>query len=109
MKTGLKPIMIQISDIGFVEVNSRTGQFAIGILLIGVMLLIVGILSVFLDLIPNTISKVPMKVHWKILVLDKKNRNRALISGGKQQLLFSIKITPIILKFIQTNSQGVVN
>jgi len=41
-----------------VEVYSRTGQFAIGTSLIGILLLIVGILSVFVGLMLDAISKV---------------------------------------------------
>jgi glycosyltransferase involved in cell wall biosynthesis len=46
-----------------VEVYSRTGQFAIGTSLIGILLLIVGTLSVFVGLMLHAISKVLMKVH----------------------------------------------
>ena len=41
-----------------VEVYSRSGQFAIGTSLIGILLLIVGILSVFVGLMLDAISKV---------------------------------------------------
>jgi glycosyltransferase involved in cell wall biosynthesis len=46
-----------------VEVFSRTGQFAIGTSLIGILLLIVGILSVFVGLMLDAISKVLIKLQ----------------------------------------------
>lgn len=46
-----------------VEVYSRTGQFAIGTSLIGILLLIVGILSVFVGLMLDAISKVLRKLQ----------------------------------------------
>jgi len=46
-----------------VEVYSRTGQFAIGTSLIGILLLIIGILSVFVGLMLDAISKVINKMQ----------------------------------------------
>lgn len=46
-----------------VEVYSRSGQFAIGTSLIGILLLIVGILSVFVGLMLDAISKVLRKLQ----------------------------------------------
>jgi glycosyltransferase involved in cell wall biosynthesis len=48
-----------------VEVYTRTGQFAIGMSLIGILLLIIGILSVFVGLMLHAISKVLIKVYDK--------------------------------------------
>jgi glycosyltransferase involved in cell wall biosynthesis len=46
-----------------VEVYSRTGLFAIGTALIGIMLLIVGTLSIFVGLMLHAISRVLQKLH----------------------------------------------
>lgn len=45
-----------------VEVYSRSGQFAIGTSLIGILLLIVGILAVFVGLMLDAISKILVKI-----------------------------------------------
>jgi glycosyltransferase involved in cell wall biosynthesis len=55
--TGLVIVGVLLG-IWVVEVYSRTGQFAIGTSLIGILLLIVGILSVFVGLMLDAISKV---------------------------------------------------
>lgn len=46
-----------------VDMYSRTGQFAIGMSLIGILLLIVGILSLFVGLMLHAISKVLYKMQ----------------------------------------------
>jgi glycosyltransferase involved in cell wall biosynthesis len=53
------------SILGFwvVEVYSRTGLFAIGTSLIGIMLLIIGTLSIFVGLMLHAISKVLERMH----------------------------------------------
>jgi glycosyltransferase involved in cell wall biosynthesis len=58
-------LVIAGAALGFwvVEVYSRTGQFAIGTSLIGILLLIVGTLSVFVGLMLHTISQVLYKMQ----------------------------------------------
>jgi glycosyltransferase involved in cell wall biosynthesis len=58
-------LVIVGAALGFwvVEVYSRTGQFAIGTSLIGIMLLIVGTLSMFVGLMLDAISKVLTKTQ----------------------------------------------